>query len=81
MMKNHPVKDRLLRMSRTIDSRHGEKKASRNGPTSRIGPRLAGKTKESTFLKVKKTSTDVGALKQKSHAWRHGSSADRKRGF
>jgi len=30
----HPVKDGPLRMSRTIDSRHGERKASRNGPTS-----------------------------------------------
>jgi hypothetical protein len=33
MMKNHPVKDRLLRMSRTIDSRHSGRMASRNGPT------------------------------------------------
>jgi hypothetical protein len=33
MMKNHPVKDRLLRMSRTIDSRHSGRMASRSGPT------------------------------------------------
>jgi hypothetical protein len=36
MMEEYPVKDRPLRMSRTIDSRHSRRKASRNGPTSRI---------------------------------------------
>jgi hypothetical protein len=36
MMEEYPVKDRPLRMSRTIDSRHSRREASRNGPTSRI---------------------------------------------
>jgi hypothetical protein len=36
MMRQHPIKDRSLRMSRTIASRHGGREASRNGPTSRI---------------------------------------------
>jgi hypothetical protein len=45
MMENHPVEDGPLRMSRTIDSRHGERKALRNGPKSRIRPRLPGKTR------------------------------------
>jgi hypothetical protein len=44
MMKQHPVEDGPLRMSRTVDSRHGKRMASRNGPTSQIGPRLPGKT-------------------------------------
>jgi hypothetical protein len=44
MMEKHPVKDGPLRMSGTIDSRHSRRIASRNGPTSRIGPRLPGKT-------------------------------------
>jgi hypothetical protein len=35
MMEEYPVKDRPLRMSRTIDSRHSRREASRNGPTSR----------------------------------------------
>jgi len=35
MMEKHPVEDGPLRMSRTIHSRHGGRKASRNGPTSR----------------------------------------------
>lgn len=35
MMKHHPVERRPLRMPGTIDSRHGESKASGNGPTSR----------------------------------------------
>jgi hypothetical protein len=39
MMEQHPIEDGPLRMSRTIDSRHGGRMASRNGPTSRIGPR------------------------------------------
>ena len=34
MMRQHPVKDRPLRMSRTIDSRHCGRMTSRNGPTS-----------------------------------------------
>jgi hypothetical protein len=45
MMRQHPVKDRPLRMSRAIDSRHSTRKASRNGPTSRIPPRLPEKTR------------------------------------
>jgi hypothetical protein len=44
MMEQHPVEDRALRMPRSIDSRHGGRRASRNGPPSRIGPRLPGKT-------------------------------------
>jgi hypothetical protein len=43
MMEKHPVEDGPLRMSRTIDSRHSRRKASRNGPISQIGPRLPGK--------------------------------------
>jgi len=35
MMQQHPVENGPLRMSRTIDSRHSRRKASRNGPTSR----------------------------------------------
>jgi hypothetical protein len=35
MMEEYLVKDRPLRMSRTIDSRHSRRIASRNGPTSR----------------------------------------------
>ncbi len=46
MMEKHPVKDGPLRMSGTIDSRHGGRRASRNGPTSRIGPRLPEKRDE-----------------------------------
>jgi hypothetical protein len=33
MMRQHPVEDGPLRMSRTIDSRHSRRMASRNGPT------------------------------------------------
>jgi hypothetical protein len=44
MMKQHQVEDGPLRMSGTIDSCHGGRIASRNGPTSRIGPHLPGKT-------------------------------------
>ena len=40
MMEQHPVEDGALRMSRTIDSRNSRRIASRNGPTSQIGPRL-----------------------------------------
>jgi hypothetical protein len=43
MMEEHPVEDGPLRMSKTIDSRHCGRMTSRNGPTSRIGPRLPGK--------------------------------------
>jgi hypothetical protein len=43
MMEKHPVKNRPLRMSGTIDSRHSRRIASRNGPTSQIGPPLPGK--------------------------------------
>jgi hypothetical protein len=35
MMQQHPVENGPLRMSRTIDSRHSRRMASRNGPTSR----------------------------------------------
>ena len=34
MMEEYPVKDRPLRMSRTINSRHSRRKASRTGPMS-----------------------------------------------
>jgi hypothetical protein len=43
MMEKHPAKNRPLRMSGTIDSRHSRRIASRNGPTSQIGPPLPGK--------------------------------------
>ena len=43
IMKKHPVEDGPLRISRTIDSRHGGRMASRNGSKSRIRPRLSGK--------------------------------------
>ena len=43
MMEEYPIKDCPLRMSRTIDSRHSRRKASRTGPMSWIGPRLHGK--------------------------------------
>ena len=38
MIEYHSVKDGPLRMTRTIDARHGGRMASRNGPTSRIRP-------------------------------------------
>jgi len=44
MMEKHPVENGPLRMSGTIESRHSGREASRNGPTSWIGPRLPGKT-------------------------------------
>jgi hypothetical protein len=34
MVEEHPVEDGPLRMSGTIDSRHGGRRASRNGPRS-----------------------------------------------
>jgi hypothetical protein len=40
MMEKHPVEDGPLRISGTIDSRHGGKKAPRNEPTSRLRPCL-----------------------------------------
>jgi len=43
MMEEYPVEDGALRMSGTIESLHGGRMASRNGPKSRIGPRLPGK--------------------------------------
>jgi hypothetical protein len=43
MMGKRPVENRPLRMPRTIDSRHSRRMASRNGPTSQIGPPLPGK--------------------------------------
>jgi len=36
VMEKHPIKDSPLRMSRTIDSRHGGRNAPRNRPTSCI---------------------------------------------
>jgi hypothetical protein len=33
-------------LKKTIDSRHSGRKASRNGPSSRIGPQLSGKTEK-----------------------------------
>jgi len=36
VMKQHPIKDSLFQMSRTIDSRHSGRMASRNGPRPRI---------------------------------------------
>jgi hypothetical protein len=36
IMEEHPVEDRALGMSRTIESRHGGRMASRNGPSPRI---------------------------------------------
>jgi len=44
MMEKHPVENGPLRLSRVIDSGHGGRRAYRNGPPSRIGPRLPGKT-------------------------------------
>jgi hypothetical protein len=64
MMEQHLVEDDPLRMSRTIDSRHGGRMVSRNGPTSRIGPRLPGKTGKAPAQRGKsseKTSTGVDA--------------------
>jgi hypothetical protein len=43
MMEKHLVKDGPLRMTRAIDSRNGGRKASRNGPSSRMGPPPPGK--------------------------------------
>jgi hypothetical protein len=36
MMEKDPIENGPLRMSRTIDSRHSRREASRNGSTSRI---------------------------------------------
>ena len=33
VVEKHPIKDSPLRMARTIDSRHGGRMASRNGPS------------------------------------------------
>jgi len=43
MMEKHPVEDGLLLMPRMIDSRHGGRMASRNGPKPRKRPCLPGK--------------------------------------
>jgi hypothetical protein len=43
MMEEYPVKDCPLRMSRTMDSRHSRRKASRTGPTLRIKSSLPEK--------------------------------------
>jgi hypothetical protein len=52
VMKYHPVECSPFRMSRAIDSRHGGRKASRNGPMSHIGPRLPGKREEPRLQKA-----------------------------
>ena len=44
MMEEYSVEDGPLRMSGTVDSRHGGRMTSRNGPKSRIRPRLPRKT-------------------------------------
>jgi len=44
VMEQHPIENGPLRMPGTIDSRHGGRRASRNGPSPRIGPRLPEKT-------------------------------------
>jgi hypothetical protein len=44
MMEEHPVEDGPLRMSRTIDSRHGGRMVSKNGPSPWIRLRLPEKT-------------------------------------
>jgi len=44
MMEEYPVKDRPLRMSRTINSRHSRRKASRTGPMSWMRSGVPGKT-------------------------------------
>jgi len=46
MMEEYPVKDRPLRMSRTIDSPHSGRKASRNGPMSWMRSGLPEKQEE-----------------------------------
>jgi hypothetical protein len=61
----HPVEDGPLRISGTIDSRHGGKKAPRNEPTSRLRPCLPLKRREEPQFgrgnQVEKTSTGVDA--------------------
>ena len=44
VVEQHPIKDSPLRMSRTIDSCHGGRMASRNGPSLTTGPHLLEKT-------------------------------------
>jgi hypothetical protein len=46
MMEKHPVEDGPLRMSRTIDSRHSGRMASRNGPMSWMRSGLPEKREE-----------------------------------
>lgn len=63
VMEQDPIKDGPLGMPRTIDSRHGGRKASRNGPTSWIGPRLPEKQEEPRlgfFLAAKKNESFEG---------------------
>jgi hypothetical protein len=43
MIEQHPVEDGAFGMSRPIDSRHGGKRASRNGPRPGKRPQLLGK--------------------------------------
>jgi hypothetical protein len=50
MIKNHPVKDHLLRTSRTIDSRHSGRMASRNGPTHGDDRRLGQEAGEEKYI-------------------------------
>jgi len=44
MVEQHSVEDGPLRIPGTIDSRPGARRASRNGPSPRIGPRLPERT-------------------------------------
>jgi len=69
MMEEYPVEDGPLRMSGTIESRHGGRMASRNGPKSRIPPRLPEYTGGALARRGKsseKTSTGVDAKRRKS---------------
>jgi hypothetical protein len=46
MMKKHPIENGAFRMTRAIYSRHGGRKASRNGPTSPMKPYLPEKKRK-----------------------------------
>jgi hypothetical protein len=62
MMEKRPVENAPLRMSRTIDSRHSRRIASRNGPMSWMRSGLPEKQEEPRLRKcnqVEKTSTVV----------------------
>jgi hypothetical protein len=47
VMEQNPLEDRPLGITRTIHSRHGGRKASKNGPTSPIKPDLPKKKRMS----------------------------------